>query len=72
MALIKCRILSFDKVNANGTVISKDCKINYLGKVADIIKEDDGLYFVGELPDQDIQPVLHAYMFEVKEGDKNG
>lgn len=74
MIKIKGKFLSFDKVNSDGSVISKDCKINYPEKVpiiydfeqtiqnvlgnAKVIKEEDGLYFDGELIDQDITKVI--------------
>lgn len=73
MVQIKGKLLSFDKVNVNGSVFSKDCKISYPGKVpiiwefeptiqnvlgnAKIIKED-GLYFDGELVNRDIIKVI--------------
>ena len=70
MIKIKGKFLSFEKLNGDGSIIFKDCKINYPEKVpivwdfnttaqnvlgnAKIIKEENGLYFDGELIDQNI------------------
>jgi len=74
MIKIKGKFLSFEKLNGDGSIIFKDCKINYPEKVpivwdfnpiglnllgtAKVIREEDGLYFDGELADQDITKVI--------------